>query len=110
MLGSKSAPKLVNVWNPVFSSLEVLQVPLESRLQFFIIVLGAHKTRDVFQTVKSHFLQMLLFSTLGLLMSFLGPSWHIMALLKSKIAPNMDPKRRPQIMKKTKNASCLLHF
>ena len=51
---------LINFRNPDFSSLEALQVPLESRLEPLMLVLRAPKTRKVFLfNGKSHFLQML---------------------------------------------------
>ena len=98
---STKAKKLVNFWNPDVSGLEALQVPLESRLEPLMRVLRAPKTRKIWFSHRgiSHFLQILLFGTLRLLWSFLGPSWHIMALFNSKMAPNIDPKRRPTIRK-----------
>ena len=45
--GPKNKKSQVNFWNPDFSSLEALQVHLESRLEPLMLVLRAPNTRKV---------------------------------------------------------------
>ena len=77
----KSVPKLVqkiknlvNFWNPDFSSLEALQMPLESRLEPLMLVLRAPKTRKVwFYCKKITFFANAAFRYFEALEDLLGP-------------------------------------
>ena len=53
-----------------------------------------------FLIVKSHFLKMMLFGALRLLMSSVGSSWHLLAHSCPKMDPKMDPKSNLKNVKK----------
>ena len=102
--GSISAPKLVQklfYFGSIFGTLfEVLKL--------FKCLLGAflnlscssweppRREKYGFPIVKSHFLKIMLFGTLRLLMSSLESSWRILAHSNPKTDPKTDPKMDPK--------------
>ena len=102
---SKNGPK-IDFFGSIFKTLfyEVLKL--------FKCLLGAfpsllcsswqppRREKYGFPIVKWHFLKMMLFGALRLLMSSLGSSWHLLAHSCPKINPKMDPKSALKSVKK----------
>ena len=101
---SISAPKLVQklfLFGSIFGTLSF------EVLKLFKCLLGAflnlsyssweppRREKYGFPIVKSHFLKMMLFGTLRLLMSSLESSWRILAHSNPKTDPKTDPKMDP---------------
>ena len=95
VLGPKTSPKLVKTnWKTVnfrtliFRVLKHFKCLLRAVLSLLCSSWEPPRLKKYsFPVVKSHFLQLLLFGTLRLLRSFLGPSWRIMASLAPKWLP-----------------------
>lgn len=104
--GPKTSPKLVHkikhcqFWNTVFSSLEALQVTLESHLEPSMLVLRTPKTEQVwFSLCKITIVAIAVFRYFEVLEVLLGTILAHHGLFNSKTAPKIDPRRDPKIRK-----------
>ena len=110
-IGSKTCQQINQFWNPYFSSLEALQLPLENHLEPLMLVLRAPKTQKVwFSICKITLFAIAAFRYFEALEVLLGSSSPHHGLFNSKMAPKMDPKRRPKNRKTCPKTSPLFKF